>query len=830
MAWSPSSTNTDDSVPRAFDRSNHEVPTGAKLRNDAKKWMRFAGIRRKSGTHGDDSHGHKPSERRLRSPEPVSEEFPGHLTNRGNLISQATADDVKQMHIHVQKIRNKFKKDPVSINQIDSICKEYELVRERSLSMCRALLTLPSHRRQTSLVSPTSSIYRYTGSDTRRSSSRDTPDLISPRRTKNSIDALSPLTSQEEQRAEAVREWEKCLEFLAETLRRSLLETYNRFETGATPQGFEEICADKEARRPCISRMRETSIEKMVSADLSYFPKYRVRFFNYDTVRKDLAEVRLLLYAGGTGIAAERTIHEHTIKQDGDVMLEFANKECDAYPVHRFRVSSHFLKETRSPIFTRMLLEAGPTTTTTTTIPSPSSPPPPPPPSSSSPDPGEPADGLAGELPPPPTYCRARDGAEVLLYRMPQTELNAAGSLEVLLHAAHAHFHTGAVAAVPRALPFAAFAAVAAACLRYRCAGNPPLLLFAESFWLPQWRAPPPPDAAAPARLDDLLAIAQAFGLRADFRALSRVAVLVVADERGRPWPGPVRRAVAAARRARFDQVFARARREWLAYVDPAPETETEREPGEVRHKAGPTRCPRGDPACDARNLGWLTRALARLGLLPRVLGLPPPSPSPSSSPSPSPSSSSPSDHHHHHHHPAALADRLPAAPPRQSLLQLLDALRAVEGPARDGICCDPAPPFRAAVAEDVLNSVEGLDLRRVVGGGVVGIGAEEPMFELPDLREFARAARGQVPTGLLAELEGEPVVEVEKEREEEEEEEEDGGDDGKMLVEDQEAQKSLLELREQHLSLAETITIGLREEDGEEGEEDEGAAGVRGG
>lgn len=99
-------------------------------------------------------------------------------------------------------------------------------------------------------------------------------------------------------------------------------------------------------------------------------------------------------------------------------------------------------------------------------------------------------------------------------------------------------------------------------------------------------------------------------------------------------------------------------------------------------------RCPKGNHACDAANLGWLLLMLNELHLLGAVLS------------------------------PWALTQSQQFAP-RRSLAQLLDALRSVPGPPSQhqghaGVC-DPAPAFRSA-ANDVYNSVAGLTLFEVDG------------------------------------------------------------------------------------------------------------------
>lgn len=99
-------------------------------------------------------------------------------------------------------------------------------------------------------------------------------------------------------------------------------------------------------------------------------------------------------------------------------------------------------------------------------------------------------------------------------------------------------------------------------------------------------------------------------------------------------------------------------------------------------------RCPRGDRACDAQNLGWFMKSLAELGLLPTVLQLPVPSYPPA-----------PQAHMH-----------------TQSLQQVIDALSLITSPPGcHGGICDFAPAFHSAI-NDVYESLTGLTLFDVTG------------------------------------------------------------------------------------------------------------------
>lgn len=252
----------------------------------------------------------------------------------------------------------------------------------------------------------------------------------------------------------------------------------------------------------------------MMSADLDFFPKYDVRFRNYDEIKKDLAKVQSLLRT--SGIPQSRTIIERRISPTGDVMLEFANVENENYPVYRFRVSSHCLRETPSPIFGHMFnahFRA------------------------------ELDDDIRRSLPPPPDRYTCNDGHEVMRYRMPQTELNTERSLEILLHAAHNHNDR-----VPREVPFKQFVAIAEACLRYQCTS--PLELAIEHMWLPYWR-----DKATDDMLAEVLLISYVFGLAENFSRLSRIVILNLPGpeyvQRKPCWPQRVEEKIAAVRHAK---------------------------------------------------------------------------------------------------------------------------------------------------------------------------------------------------------------------------------------------------------------------------------------
>ncbi len=357
-------------------------------------------------------------------------------------------------------------------------------------------LTTPKSEYQRNLSFETLNLVTIdTGSSTQSSSSRVDPSLR--------------LSSHGDQCQKAASEWQTTVELLANTLRTSLQETYNEYNKDSTPEDFERICTDKAARHNTIYHMRNASISKMMSADLDFFPKYDVRFRNYDEIQKDLVKVQSLL--GTSGIPQSRTIIERRISPTGDVMLEFANVESEGHPVFRFRVASHCLRETSSPIFGHMFNAHFRT---------------------------ELDDDIRRSLPLPPSRHVCADGNEVMLYRMPQTELNTQRSFEILLHAAHNHTDR-----VPREVSFSQFVAIAEACLRYRCTS--PLELAVEHMWLPYWR-----DNATDDMLGEVLLISYVFGLSENFTHLSRMAILGMTGP-GPSWPHRVDGKIAAVRRAK---------------------------------------------------------------------------------------------------------------------------------------------------------------------------------------------------------------------------------------------------------------------------------------
>lgn len=363
-------------------------------------------------------------------------------------------------------------------------------------------------------------------------------------------------------------------------------------------------------------------------------------------------------------------------------MLEFANAAMDWKPVLRFRVSSHMLSETSS-IFAKMFNKHE-----------------------------EPEDGPEDDdqLPPPPTPFICTDGSRVLLYRMPQTELDRESSLTILLHAAHMHNDR-----VPRDISFPRFVALAEASLRYRCTS--PLELFVEHRWLPKWIHKAQEDMP-----DGLVVISYAFGLRRLFTRVTKTAILNLIDEKelaSKEWPTKIKERIWAVRCAKMAQVYGSCVRAVEEYLHPGAVADMEGStvmgsrdstpvgsPGRgvvgslpsLFASASPLppsftsipRCPKGSHWCDATNLGWLMLVFNELQILSTFLN------------------------------PTVISG---PTPPARSLAQIVGALRVMASPplhpAHQGrlssSVCDPAPAFRAAI-NDVYNSVAGLTLYEIDG------------------------------------------------------------------------------------------------------------------
>ncbi|KAK7962491.1 uncharacterized protein PG986_003316 [Apiospora aurea] len=493
---------------------------------------------------------------------------------------------------------------------------------------------------------------------------------------------------------EAIRGWKACLRGLHDRLQAGLLSTYSRHEGEATNYMAEQLFNDHIFRAKAIQQMKHSKVPlpRSTRAD-DGVATFETRFSIYESVKEDMAYIHSLLQLGESGISLGRTTQEITISQRGDTVLEFANNESDSHPVLRFRVLSHMLSET-SPLFARIFDS----------------------------EVGESGDvlkeGFVPGLPQNPVEYTWSDGTQTRLYRMTQLELNAHGSFELLLHAAHLHNES-----VPREIEFDTFVALAKVCMRYQCTS--PVEMFVEYRWLPQWM-----HKAIDGMPDGLLLISYAFGLRRLFTRMSKTAILNVVDEddlQAKPWPQKMKDRIWALRTAKMGQVMeccSSALQEYLRGPaasgrpgngsDDADHDKKLAMGGGVITSSNP-RCPKGNTCCDATNLGWLMILFAQLQILPHIM------------------------------HSPAVAHLPP--PPRCSLNQLFDSLRSIVSPPQGhGGVCEYAPTFRGAV-NDISNSVQGLTLFEV--SGQHGWALSRHKVDLPQVT--FTAAKGVPPTDAVS-------------------------------------------------------------------------------
>ncbi|KAG6098107.1 hypothetical protein E4U30_008358 [Claviceps sp. LM220 group G6] len=477
----------------------------------------------------------------------------------------------------------------------------------------------------------------------------------------------------------AMRDWRGCLESLCDAFRSSLADTYRSYERDATPEMLDLLFTSRKFRRDAVHRMRNASVTRMLSADPQFFPRYEIRFRNYERVKRELIEARQLLQSAESGILPTRQVQEFIMSPQGDAMLEFANHATGPSPrvdpVLRFRVSSTALADT-SPIFARMFSGRSSSLHVHET------------------------EDIQPCLPPSPTPYMCQDGTEVQLYRMPQYEINRLQSFEVFMHAAHMHTEL-----VPNTVSFERFVAIAECSLRYR--STSPLERVVQESWLPQWmyRGADMPDG--------LLIISYAFGMRELFTRMSKRMILCLVDEKDlqtRPWPQKIRDKIWAVRCAKLDQIYACCTGTILEYLPRSTRanmtTESEHQPPSNLTMSTspivspttplltlPPRCPRGSHGCDASNLGWLLLNFNEMHLLPHIV--------------------QPSLLYHAHASPGS-----PRLPPR-SLAHIIDISRRMPSPVvspmqHSGIC-DPSLAFRAAI-DDIHSSIHGLTLHDISG------------------------------------------------------------------------------------------------------------------
>ncbi|KOS16786.1 hypothetical protein ESCO_004900 [Escovopsis weberi] len=638
-----------------------------------KKWRRF---KERFGISPSGREEKSPIQRQTSIAEAEPQDYPS--SEKGSSIQGSPESASRQLQNLVARMRSL----PSGPNHLDIAYKEFFKIREQCAGLCRSIL-------QDGMISPRTDPSNPTDSPRmNRSPSLDAPQSppgASHFDQRSSFSGRSLAEVMSGNRAgggtgdswlNPVRDWKTCLETLTHAFETHLVEVYKSYERDATAEMIEALFLSKRFRKDAINRMRNASVTKIMSADPQFFPHYEIRFRFCEKVKQELMDIRRLLQAGESGISPHRLIWEFPIAPRGDAMLEFANLSPEAMgsePVLRFRVSSSLLAET-SPIFAIMFG-------------------------------GRPdshyvheMEGIASQLPPPAVSYFCEDGSEVKLYRMPQLEVNKLESLEILLHAAHHHSEK-----LERDVSFEQFVAIAHCCMRYKCTA--PLEMIVEHTWLPQWM-----HKGAEDRPDDLLIISYAFGLRQLFARMSKVAVLNVVDERdlqSKPWPRKIREKIWAVRNAKLDQLHAccasalqeylrqPAREPPLTGSHPASLNEFDRR---LSSPVQPTmtisstpRCPRGSHGCDASNLGWLMLVYNELGLLPHVMKPTVPSLQPSQA-------------------------RLPS--PSRSLAQMIELLRSIpsaSAPVHPGSLCDPALPFRAAIA-DVYGSMTGLTLFDISG------------------------------------------------------------------------------------------------------------------
>ncbi|KJK75219.1 hypothetical protein H634G_09565 [Metarhizium anisopliae BRIP 53293] len=639
----------------------------------SKKWRLPRPLRTKKSKLGKDDKGRTPG----------SSEF-DHIHSSSHLRSDSSSmhtmhemqeNNYRQLQILIQRMRSA----PSGPNHVDSAYREFEKIREPCATLCYGILQ--------DELRPAKAMSTTTETTTRRESSLDSPrspgatifDQRSSFSGRSLTEVVTGNTSKpgpaNELCLNAVRDWKTCLETLCEAFKVSLADTYKSYERDATPEMVDLLFTSRKFRREAVHRMRNASVTRLLSADPQFFPRYEIRFRNYERVKKEVTEVRQLLQSGESGISPSREVHEFLIAQRGDAVLEFANIGNEAShndPVLRFRVSSYMLAET-SPIFARMF--SGPANSMLL----------------------HEAEDITPHIPPFPVPYVCKDGSEARLYRMPQHELNRHQSLEILLHAAHMHNEL-----IPREVSFDQFVAIADCSMRYK--STSPLEMVVEHRWLPQWM-----HRGADDMPDGVLVISYAFGCRQLFTRMSKSAILNLVDEKdlqSKPWPQKIKDKIWAVRCAKLAQIYScctnaiqehirqpnrDSPRETCAHPQAEAvtslQTATAAPPAYAATLTSPPRCPKGSHSCDASNLGWMMLVFNQMSLLPQIL------------------------------QPSVLS-HMPESEESRSLAQLVETLRMMPSPAspvhRGGVC-DPSPAFRAAIA-DIYNSVTGLTLHDISG------------------------------------------------------------------------------------------------------------------
>ncbi|KAG8406644.1 hypothetical protein J3458_020985 [Metarhizium acridum] len=639
----------------------------------SKKWRLPRPLRTKKSKLGKDDRGRTSG----------SSEFdPSHLSSHlrsdsssMHAMYEMQENNYRQLQILIQRMRSA----PSGPSHVDSAYREFEKIREPCSTLCYSILR--------DELRPVKALSNTTETMTRGDSSFDSPRspgaTIFDQRSSFSGRSLTEVVTgnttklgpTNELWLNAVRDWKTCLETLCEAFKVSLADTYKSYERDATPEMVDLLFTSRKFRREAVHRMRNASVTRLLSADPQFFPRYEIRFRNYERVKKEVTEVRRLLQSGESGISPSREVQEFFIAERGDAMLEFANignQASNNDPVLRFRVSSYMLAET-SPIFARMF--SGHANSMQL----------------------HEAEDITPHVPPPPAPYVCKDGSEVKLYRMPQHELNRYQSLEILMHAAHMHNEL-----IPREVTFNQFVAIAECSMRYK--STSPLEMVVEHRWLPQWM-----HRGADDMPDGVLVISYAFGCRQLFTRMSKSAILNLVDEKdlqSKPWPQKIKDKIWAVRCAKLAQIYScctNAIQEYIRQPNQDSPTETYAHPQvevmtSLQTAAAPAayaatltsspRCPKGSHSCDASNLGWMILVFNQMNLLPQIL------------------------------QPSVLSHMSESEEPSRSLAQLVETLRMMPSPAspvhRSGVC-DPSPAFRAAIA-DIYNSVTGLTLHDISG------------------------------------------------------------------------------------------------------------------
>ncbi|PQE33650.1 nuclear pore protein [Rutstroemia sp. NJR-2017a WRK4] len=533
----------------------------------------------------------------------------------------ATLDpDYIQLREHIRRLR----RVPLGSDtkSVDAAWDVYKNLREESLGYCRKLIHKSRGRNPSleSSISPLDMRSSYSGG--------------------SNYDASLYVTVNS-QWASAIRDHKKIQDVMLKAVYDYLKVTYNNYEPEFSQRHFDAFLADKDRRKYSIAKWQDGGGHRLKSERPEFFDKYKTRLSVYDKLKQDVEESERLCDVLEAPQIEERVVRE-TIITRGDTILEFTNRPSDDSPILRFRVSSHVLVDA-SPLFSHMLLPR-------------------------SPEVGTPLDML-NDLPRAPSKFIAKDGTEVKVYQMPQTEPNNHEALTILLHAAHAH-------GVPEKIQFPVFVSIADVCLRYQCTS--PLELQVRFQWLPDWEA-----KAAQDNPYELLLIAYVFGKRDVFTRTSRSIILNARDDseihNKQFLPKNVREKIKAIRAAKIAQVYECCTNLVEEYL-PRPVEQADRPAytGSLKLTTSP-RCPRRSHICDATNLGSLMQVFNELRVLPNFW-------------------------------------KSTRSAPRRTLRELIDCLRLMPSPpqSHSGVC-DYAPAFRRSI-NDIANSILGLTLFDVSG------------------------------------------------------------------------------------------------------------------